>query len=57
MSLLNKNKKEAPKLSQDDFDAFIKRIQSMQDDVIRSGNKTSLNRLLDRLSEGLKVKK
>jgi len=56
-SLLNKKKEGFPKLSQDDFDAFMKRIQSMQDDVIRSSNKRSLDRLLNGLAESLKVKK
>ncbi len=56
-SLLNRKKEGLPKLSQDDFDAFMKRIQSMQDDVIRSSNKRSLDRLLNGLAESLKVKK
>ena len=56
-SLLNKKKEGLPKLSQDDFDAFIKRLTSMQDEVIRSANKTSLDRLIDRLNQSLKIKK
>ena len=55
-SLLNKKKQNLPKLSQDDFDRFMKRIQSMQDDVIRSSNKRSLDRLLNGLAESLKKK-
>lgn len=55
-SLLTK-KEDLQKLSQADFDRFIKRLTSMQDEVIRSANKTYLDRLIDRLNQSLKARK